>query len=166
MSLYEIDAAIEALLNDSVDPETGEIDPSVTEHLDALGMERESKLENLGLMHKNYTAESKAIADEIKSLQNRKRILDNRIAWQEKILTRYLDGQRFETPRLQVRFRKSTTVEIDDIDQFLADHAGDDRIIRITVEQKPDKTAIKGLLATGEAIAGAYLAEHNNIQIK
>ena len=59
MTLYEIDQAI----LDCVDMETGEVIDS--DRLDLLQMERETKLENVGLWIKDLRAEADAIKNEI-----------------------------------------------------------------------------------------------------
>ncbi|MBQ7727258.1 MAG: siphovirus Gp157 family protein, partial [Clostridia bacterium] len=80
MKLYEIDQGIEEALNKVVvDEETGEV--TVTqdlEALEALQMQRDQKIENVALFYKNADAEAKAIAEEIKKLQARKKVLDNK----------------------------------------------------------------------------------------
>lgn len=55
MTLYQIDASIESILNgfELVDAETGEIIGA--EALDALQMAREDKIENTGMYIKNQT---------------------------------------------------------------------------------------------------------------
>ena len=59
---------------------------------------------------------------------------------------------------IKLSFRKSESVEIDDIDAL------DDRFKRIKIE--PDKTAIKTALKIGEKVEGARLVENQNLQIK
>ena len=54
MNLYEIDAAITAL----VDPETGEI--SDFDAFDQLSMARDQKIENIALYYKNLVADAAA----------------------------------------------------------------------------------------------------------
>lgn len=54
MTLYEIDKSIEALVN-AVDPDTGEITVD-NDALDALLMERDTKVENIACCIKNLSA--------------------------------------------------------------------------------------------------------------
>ena len=81
MNLYEIDAAITAL----VDPETGEI--SDFTKLEELSMARDQKLENVACWYKNLMAEAKAIRDEEKVLAERRQSAERKA----ESLKRYLD---------------------------------------------------------------------------
>ena len=164
MNIYEIDKEIESVFLNAIDPETGEISEEAVARLDALQMERAQKIENVALWHKNAVAESKAIADEIKALQDRKKSIDNKIEWQKRYLEHSLNGERFETPKVAVSYRKSEAVEFYDEASF-ADFYADDETIVSTV-RKVNKTAIKKLLKAGENVVGAYIVERQNIQIK
>ena len=70
MTLYEINAELEKLIANSIDPETGElmIDP---EQIDALNMARDEKIEQTALYIKNLKAEADAIKTEIDNLKAR-----------------------------------------------------------------------------------------------
>ena len=64
MTLYEIDKDIQVLIN-----EDGEIED--IERFDALVMERNKKIENVGCWVKNLTAEVAAMKEEKKRLEDR-----------------------------------------------------------------------------------------------
>lgn len=164
MNIYQIDKEIESVLDGAVDPETGEISPEALEKLDALNVEREQKIENVGLWYKNTLAESKAISDEISALQARKKSLDSKAEWQKKYLEYALNGEKFETPKLAVSYRKSEAVEFEDEAQFASFYADNDMLV--STVRKVNKTAVKKLLKSGEDIIGAYVVERKNIQIK
>ena len=77
-NLYELDAMIESLLEQE-DPETGEL-LSDMEQLEAVLMERDTKIENIALYIKNKTAEAEAIKAEKLALEKRQKsaaILDD-----------------------------------------------------------------------------------------
>lgn len=167
MNIYEIDEAIRRVLEEAVDFQTGEISAEAAAQIDALNMERDTKIENVALWNKNLKAEAKAIADEIKALQERKKRLENKAAWQERYLDYALAGQRFESPRVAITYRKSVTVEISDPDAFCTYYQNDAAIVTTTIDRKPNKAAIKKLLQENpEAMRGAALVEHQNMQIK
>ena len=67
MRLYDIPKEIEAC----VDTETGEIID--IERLDALQMERDEKVSNIACFINDLAAEEKAIGEEIKALERRKK---------------------------------------------------------------------------------------------
>ena len=65
----------------------------------------------------------------------------------------------FETPRVHISFRKSTTADVDE--NVISKEWCVEK-----VTYSPDKKAIKTALESGETIEGAVLTEHQNIQIK
>lgn len=164
--LYEIDQQIEDILENSVDYETGEILPEALGQLEALQMEREQKIENVALWHKNLHAEAKAITDEIKVLQERKKSLESKMDWQDEWLEYALDGRKFETPKVAISFRKSTTVMVDDEQAFCEKYSQNQELVTTRIERKPNKAEIKRLLKEGADIDGVSLVEKQNIQIK
>lgn len=165
-SLYEINAQIEQIYETAVDMETGEIDPEAIEALEALQMERDAKIENVALWHKNVLAESKAIADEIKALQDRKKRLESKINWMDNYLEYALQGQKFETAKVQISYRKSQAVEIADIARFIEGYKDNPALVTEKIDYAPNKTEIKKMLKDGQKIEGAVLVERQNMQIK
>ena len=109
MKLYEINAALEALL-EQVDEETGELTCDM-EQLEALSLERDEKLEGLALYCKNAAAEAEAIKAEEKTLAERRKRLENRAERARTFLSEQLCGEKFTTPKVAVssslmRFRR------------------------------------------------------------
>ena len=166
MNIYEIDRRIEDIYENAINAETGEISPEAFEELDALQMERDGKIENMGLWHKNTVAESKAIAEEISNLQKRKKALDNRAEWQKRYLIYALHGEKFSSPKLAISYRKSETVEFDNEELFCTENADDALIVTTTITRKPNKMKLKEYLKDGFNIIGCRLEEHSNIQIR
>ena len=165
-SLYEINAQIEQIYESAVDFETGEINPEAIEALEALQMQRDAKIENVALWHKNCLAESKAIADEIKALQERKKRLESKINWMDNYLEFALQGQKFETAKVQISYRKSQAVEIEDMDKFIEGYKDNPDLVNVKVDFTANKTNIKKMLKDGQEIMGAVLVERQNMQIK
>lgn len=168
MNLYEINREIEEVLENSIDMETGEISEEAIQRLNELQMEKDQKVENVALWHKNLMAESKAIADEIMVLQARKRSLDKRMEWQKKYLQFALDGHKYESPKVAISYRKSTAVEILNEAEFCSLFRGSDWVTEKTT-LTPNKTAIKDCLKNGQSSElnnWAELVEKQNMQIK
>lgn len=158
MNIWEIDERIYELL----DPDTGEI--SDYEAFCKLNMEREQKIENAALMMKNKLAEAKAIKTEIEVLTKRKRQAERtaeRLKW---YINQALNGQKFETSRCSVGYRKSKSVGIDA--EFIA-WAKFNRP-ELLIEQMPDidRDELKRLLNEGMECPYARIEEKQNIQIK
>jgi hypothetical protein len=152
-TLYEINEAILSC----IDLESGEILDE--EALEALQIKREEKLENVGLWIKNLASETSALAAEIKTLTERKRVKENKVESLMGYLGSALHGERFETPRILVSWRKSESVNI-------ADGAALPEEYLVCAEPRADKTLMKKDLKAGVLIPGAELVTKNNIQIK
>lgn len=164
MNIYEINKAIEDILEDgfSVDEETGEIlfDES---DLNALDAEISEKIENVACYIKNLTADISALKEEEKNLSTRRKQKERKID----SLKGYIDyamelsGRKsLESPRCKVSFRKSSSVEVPDINALDKDY------ITKTIEIKPNKVAIKEALKEGKTVEGAEIVERQNLQIK
>lgn len=162
MKIYEIDQAIEDLIANSIDEETGEVlfDPEVLEQLQ---MERERKIENLALFIKNATAEAKAIKDERDALGKRYESLQKRIASAKEYLEFVLHGEKFHTARVAITYRKSTSVDLDD--QFL-DWAKENWSDLLRTKVEPDKKLIGEHLKSGEEIPHAQIVTNTTLSIK
>ena len=108
MTLYEINQEIESVLENAIDMETGEISEEALQKINELQMAKDVKVENVALWHKNLLAESKAITEEIRNLQARKKSLESKLKWQESYLEYALQGSKFESPKVAITYRKST----------------------------------------------------------
>ena len=166
MKLYEIDSRLEDLYENAIDPETGEINPEVYEEIDSLNMERAYKVENLGLWYKNTMSDVTALDAEISNLTKRRDTLKRKAEWQKQYLFYVLHGEKFESPKVAISYRRSESVEFDNVDLFCERNADDDMIVTTTVTRKPNRVTLKRYLKDGWTIHGCHLEEHQNIQIK
>lgn len=162
MTLYQIDQAILDVL-DAVDPETGEFTGDL-DQLENLQMEREKKLENIGLYIKNLRAEADAIKAEIDNLNKRRESSSKRADSLARYLSMVLAGSPFKTPRVAVSWRKSKAVELDGGFIEWAQVNRDDLLNY--GKPAPNKTLIKKLLEHGDVIPGAKVVEKNNMSVK
>lgn len=168
MNIYEIDTTIAAFLADATDPETGELPEAEQfwEELTRLHLLRDTTLEDLLLEVKNLNAESAAIKTEATALQERAAALKKRADRIKNNVSYYLNGDGFSTNRVEVSWRKSTSVEIYDEAAFRKFVDDGHEIYVRSVECPPDKDQIKGALKHGLEVAGARLVEKNNMSIK
>ena len=164
MNIYEINKAIEDILEDgfSVDEETGEIlfDES---DLNALNAEISEKIENVACYIKNLTADISALKEEERNLNTRRKQKERKIDSLKGYINyaMELSGRKsLESPRCKVSFRKSSSVEVPDINALDKDY------ITKTIEIKPNKVAIKEALKEGKTVEGAEIVERQNLQIK
>lgn len=152
MTIYQIDEAILGC----IDPETGEVD---AEKLGELTLQREQKVENIACWIKNLVSDAKALKDEKKALEERIKAKENRAESLKAFLESVLDGQRFETSKCAVSFRKTQSVNISDLSAIPADY------LRFKPAEA-DKTAIKAAIKNGETVSGAELIEKLSMSIK
>ena len=163
MTLYEIDKSIEQLVN-AVDPETGEL-LADNDALDALVMAREGKIENIACFIKNLTADAKALKDEELALAERRKAAEKKAERLKNYLTYALQGEKFQTAKCAVSFRKSQAVEIDDGFVDWAQKTGNDNLLRYKAPEV-NKTAVKALLVEGADLPCARIAQNTSITIK
>lgn len=162
MKLFEIVKEIESCvkLDESrvVNTESGEIID--IEALDALELERDVKIENIGCWIKNLLADAEALKQQKNIFAEREKVAKNKAESLKNYLSVILDGKKFETSRVAMSFRKSESVEfsgelIDVPHQFLK-----------FKEPELDKTAIKKAIKNGENVPCCQLVSKMNLQIK
>lgn len=161
LSLYEIDHALEAL----VDEETGEIkDYDVFE---SLQMERDRKIESVACWTKNLDAEARAIRDEEKVLADRRKSLEKKRERLMEYLDRALAGNPFKSAKCAVTFRRSTRVEITNMEELVhwCVTNGHDGLVQYSAPVVA-KSDISTLLKNGIPVDGAELATSMNVGVK
>ena len=161
MSLYEIDRTILSL----VDPETGEILDG--DALEQLQMERDTKLENVACWVKNLAAEAAAIRAEEVSLSDRRKVIERKVDRLKKYLADALNGEKFQTAKCAVTFRKTSKVEITD-SEATAKWCEDNGLFDLVVYSAPtvSKTELAKLLKAGTEIPGAEVVEGLSLGVK
>jgi len=160
MNLYQINQVIQNYL-DQADHESGEIDGEIFEAIGRLEIEQSEKVLSLGTWIKNLTAESDAIANEIKQLQTRKKALENKADGVRDYLASTISGKQFRNAQCVIGWRASKSVEILDAERLPED------LVKIKIEKAPDKKAIKEAIESGLDLDGvARIVENLNIQIK
>lgn len=158
MNLYEINSKI----LECIDEETGEI--LNEDLLKELKLLKEDKMESICLYIKNLKAENVALKTEIDNLAERKERNENKIKRLTRYVDRILQGQSFKTPKTTVFYRKSKSIDVDNI---FVDWAKENNPDLLSFkEPTPNKTKIKQLLESGEKLEFARIVENNNINIK
>lgn len=157
MKLYEIDAEIEQCI--LIDEETGEVIGIDAERADKLQMIRDDKIKNLALYYKNLMAEVNAYKSEKDYFAKRERVAKNKAESIKKFLNEFLAGEKFESPKVNITYRKSESVVIDDITKV------DKQYLKYT-EPAVDKVEAKKAIKSGVLLDGLHIEENQNIQIK
>ena len=153
MTLYEIDQQ----LMDCIDLETGEIIDA--EKLNALQMERNEKIENVALWIKDLKAEIDALKAEKQAFADRQKSAERTLESLNRWLTSALAGEKFKTTKVAVSFRKTKSVQIDNVLDL------DENFLRYK-DPEPDKKAIKEAIEAGQSVKGAQLVENTSISVK
>ena len=160
MTLYELTgnylAIMEMLENEEITSE------DVKDTLEAIEEGIEAKAENIGFVIKNLEAETYMLETEIKRLAERK----TRAEKSTESLKNYmsdslikLDCKSLKTDHFTYGFRKSTAVEIDNLELLPKEFVKE----KITIA--PDKAALNVTLKDNE-VPGARLVEKQNLQFK
>lgn len=159
MKLWEIDKAIDEIMDTLVDEETGEIDDSAVERLEALDIARQDKLKNIGLAYKNFFRFAEEIKAEKLALEKRQKQAEKKAEWLKAYMQRSLDGDPFKTPEVAVSYRRSSFVQVYDIGALPQEY------LRYKAPE-PDKTKIKEALKDGQTVPGALMMDNVSMTIK
>lgn len=163
MTLYEINREIEQLIENAVDTETGELILDQQE-LYEFELAWNEKIENLALYIKNLNAEARELKAEEQTLASRRKSAENK----SERLTAYLDdmlhGDPFKTSKVEVTYRRSTVVQVDDefVDWAMS---SDERFLRYK-QPEPDKRLIGEMLRMGQSVPHAALVSELRMTIK
>ena len=165
MKLYEIAneyaALMQAIDNDEIPAE------AITDTLECITAEVEVKADNIACILKNIEADIQAIKAEEKRLADRRKAKENAHERLKQYLSDVLlrmSVDKIETARNKISFRKSESVEIDELVfyKWATENRGD---LLSYKEPTANKTAIKDALKNGADIVGAKLQINQNIQI-
>lgn len=162
MNLYEINRAIESFEFEV--SEDGEVLNFA--ELDELQMARGEKIENIACYIKNLTANANAIREEEKSLAERRNAIEKKAARLRQYLADMLNGEKFESARCAISYRKSTVVEFENVDETIdwLQHNRED-LLRFR-QPEINKAEVKTLLKNGGEVFGAKLVEKNTMGVK
>lgn len=161
LNIYEINQAILSL----IDEETGEILDG--EAFDQLQMEREAKLENVACWIKNLVAEGAALRAEEVNLAERRKAVERKVERLKAYLAEALCGEKFQTTKCAVTFRKTSKVEVTDV-RSVAEWCEDNGYGDLVAYAAPSvsKTDLSKLLKSGMEIPGAEIVEGTSMGVK
>ena len=153
MNLFEINQEIMSC----VDTETGELLDE--EKFAALQIDMQDKLEGLGCWIKNLEADAAALKAEEQAFAERRKSVERQITNKKQYLSNFLDGEKFETLRVKISFRKSESLEVSEEakipEEFLK-----------YKEPEVNKVDLKKAVKAGLVLDGVQLVQKQNIQIK
>ena len=158
MALYDIDRRIDDFLRYAEDMELSE--DEIRDTLDSLMMDRAEKIDNIACYYKDLIAFAESVRIEEVKLRDKRQAVEIRAERLKSYLDRALAGNRFESARVKVTYRKSEQVVVEDLDKL------GKQFLRIKQTIEPDKSLIKEAIKTGAEVEGARLEVKNNISVK
>ena len=156
-NIYQIKQEIENF-NFEIDEETGEFLNALA--WDELNMAYEEKVENIACYIKNLASDVLAFKAEEESIAKRRRSMEKKIDYLKKLLSNNMGGEKFSTAKCAVSFRRSETVDVEDVALLPAE------LLRVKTTYEADKTAIKAAIKAGKEVKGCRLVENISTQIK
>ena len=130
------------------------------QQFEALQMERDKKVEGLACYIKNKIADAEAIYAEIDVLSQRASVMKREAERCKAYLAGVLYGEKFETPRCKISWRKSEVCNVLSMEEL------PDEYKRTKVTIDADKTAIKKAIKAGAEIPGAEVIQKLNMTLK
>lgn len=160
--IYELNEQIKACIQYDaehvVNTEDGEI--LNLQQFEALQMERDAKVEGLCCYIKNKIADAEAIYAEIDTLSQRASVMKKEAERCKAYLAGVLYGEKFETPRCKITWRKSEVCNVLSMEEI------PDEYKRTKVTVDADKTAIKKAIKAGAEVPGAEVIQKLNMTLK
>jgi len=166
MTLYEINSNIEMILATMVDEETGEVNEESLKALEEMQIAKEEKRENIALYAKNLRAFCDSLKQEKLALAERQKQAENKYERIMSYLQCELDGEKLETSKVKVSYRKTISAVFDDA-EICRKWLEDNRYFNAyKVEYSVSKSAVKELMKEGKDIPGTHLEENISMSIR
>jgi len=161
MNLFAIEEAITNCVKmesgDFVNTMTGEIIDTAA--LDALKMERDTKIRNIACWIRNLESDEKQLAEQEKIFKERKQAAARKKESLKAYLAAFLNGAKWKNNEVSVSWRKSTSVEVTDVKKLSSYY------LRYK-EPEINKTLLGNDLKAGIKLDGAVLVEKNNMSVR
>lgn len=164
MKLFEIVKEIAACVkredsDDYVNVESGEIID--TEALDALKLERDEKIENIGKWILNLEAEEAALAAQEKRFKERKDAAKRKKESLKNYLAFILDGKPYKCTACEMKFRASEAVVFNGVIESVPNE-----FLRRYETVELDKAKVKKALKDGIKVYGCTLEKRQSLSVK
>ncbi len=162
LKLFEIEKEYIALAEKIID-NGGELDEDLEQSLQINREQLETKGQCYGFIIMDIEHDIDIIDVEIKRLQALKTSRNKTVDRLKETLTNAMnlyEIEKLETPILKISFRKSESVEVENVDLLAA------KFVNEKTTLTADKTKIKDAIKNGELVVGAVLKSNQNIQIK
>ncbi len=162
LSIFNIEQNYNQLAEQLIDND-GELTPELSEQLAITEEQLQNKSVAYSFVIKEMDADVEIIDAEIKRLQALKKQREKASEYLKERIKHAMDTfsiEEIKTPLVKINFRKSESVEVDDVNALPAPY----KVVKVT--EQADKAAIKAALKDGVEVAGCSIATHRNLQIK
>ena len=161
-TIFQIEESYNKLAEELIE-NGGELSPSLTEALAITEEQLQNKSVAYSFVIKQMDADIDTIDAEIKRLQNLKKQREKASEYLKERIKHAMDTfsiEEIKTPLVKINFRKSESVEVDDVNALPAAF----KVVKVT--EQADKAAIKAAIKDGIEVAGCRIETHRNLQIK
>lgn len=161
MNLYEINLGLQKITNEIIEAD-GVVSDEQLNNLENLELSLKDKCINIAYVVQNLEADTKQIDEEIKRLQQLKKVRKNTADRLKEAVKDSMIGndiEEFKTSTHTIKFRKSESVNILDENKIPAEF----KVIKSEI--KIDKIGLKKALKNGD-VSGAELSQNKNLTIK
>lgn len=161
-TIYQIEQSYNQLAEELME-NGGELTPLLEEQLAITEEQLQNKSVAYSFVIKQMDADIDIIDAEIKRLQALKKQREKASEYLKERIKHAMELfsiEEIKTPLVKINFRKSETVEVDDVNQLPAAF----KVVKVT--EQADKAAIKAALKDGVEVTGCRIETHRNLQIK
>lgn len=162
LSIFNIEQNYNKLAEQLIDND-GELTSELSEQLAITEEQLQNKSVAYSFVIKEIDATIDIIDAEIKRLQALKKQREKASEYLKERIKHAMDTfqiDEIKTPLVKINFRKSETVEVDDVNQLPSLY----KVVKVT--EQADKAAIKAALKDGVEVVGCRIETHRNLQIK
>jgi hypothetical protein len=162
ISIYQIEQSYNQLAEQLIDND-GELTTELSEQLAITEEQLQNKSVAYSFVIKEMDADVDIIDAEIKRLQAAKKQREKASEYLKDRIKHAMDLfsiDEIKTPLVKINFRKSETVEVNDVNALPAAF----KVVKVT--EQADKAAIKAALRDGVEVIGCRIETHRNLQIK
>jgi hypothetical protein len=162
LTIYQIEQSYNQLAEELIE-NGGELTPSLEEALAITEEQLQNKSVAYSFVIKQMDADIDTIDAEIKRLQAAKKQREKATEYLKERIKHAMELfniEEIKTPLVKINFRKSESVEVDDVNALFSDYK------TIKIVETADKAAIKKAIKDGVFIPGCSIVEHRNLQIK
>jgi hypothetical protein len=161
-SIFKIQAEYQQIVNELID-NGGQLTSELELALQITKDNFHSKSENYAYITKQFNAEINIINEEVKRLEQSRKVREkaiNRLKTNIEMAMITFEVDKIETPLIKISFRKSESVEVEDINTLPALY----KVVKVS--ESADKLKIKDAIKSGILIEGCSIKVNKNLQIK